>query len=221
MNNNLIKIFSYICHHFLSLSFLDDLNICIFKMKFFPKFPLFFLPTKKSLNKQQEQSFINLIKDFQACVWKYTDGKLFYWEEGDLLFDRRVDPFFLDDCCIRDLRHRAQESKIRRRSWKARAEEEEGEAKGHPCTLDGVSALNVEGRGPFNGRAVSFSPPSSSSSSSLPVLFCEHLPDRPDQMPEDRPPSLQPPSSVDNSIISNNTQYEISQKRIHFMETSR
>lgn len=116
---------------------------------------------------------------------------------------------------------RVEDSKSRRRSWKARAEEEEGEAKGHPCTLDGVSALNVEGRGPFNGRAVSFSPPSSSSSSSLPVLFCEHLPDRPDQMPEDRPPSLQPPSSVDNSIISNNTQYEISQKRIHFMETSR
>lgn len=43
--------------------------------------------------------------------------------------------------------------------WKAREEahaKEEGEAKGHPCTLDGVSALNVEGRGPFNGRAVFF-----------------------------------------------------------------
>lgn len=74
--------------------------------------------------------------------------------------------------------------------------------KGGLCTLDGVPALNVEGRGPYNDRAVSFlsSFPSLHWLSAASVPFCEHLPDRPDQMPKDRP--VQARSLADNSIIS-------------------
>lgn len=74
--------------------------------------------------------------------------------------------------------------------------------KGGLCTLDGVPALNVEGRGPYNDWAVSFlsSFPSLHWLSATPVPFCEHLPDRPDQMPKDRP--VQARSLADNSIIS-------------------
>lgn len=74
--------------------------------------------------------------------------------------------------------------------------------KGGLCTLDGVPALNVEGRGPYNDWAVSFlsSFPSLYWLSATPVPFCEHLPDRPDQMPKDRP--VQARSLADNSIIS-------------------
>ena len=74
--------------------------------------------------------------------------------------------------------------------------------KGALYTLDGVPALNVEGRGPFNDSALSFL----SSFLSLlrlfatPDPFCQHLPDRPDQMPKHRP--VQTRSSVDNPVIS-------------------